>query len=81
MSLKYWSYSAFGHLPALGLHRVSACGESRTALVPLPQPAVTADVKKRFRAKSFAGELKLKRRLSRAGAGLGKRGWSRPESP
>lgn len=59
MALKYWSFRAFGRLPGLGLYSGSACGESRSALVSPPQPAVTADVRKRLRAKSLAGESKL----------------------
>lgn len=58
-----------------------ACGESRPALVSVPQPPGTADVRKRFRAKRLPRESKLKRRLSRVGAGLGKRGRRDPAGP
>lgn len=61
MSLKYWSFRASGHLPGLGFYNGSACGEFGPALVSPPQPAVTADVRKRFRAKSFAGRIETER--------------------
>lgn len=81
MSLKYWSFSAFGQPPGLGVYSGSACGESRPVLVSLPKPPVTADVRKRFRANSLGGESKLERKLSRAEAGLGKRGRRGPVGP